>query len=191
MRDRFELVRMAVGTIAFAPVTAPDVLVEIPLDVSGHDEIEPAIPIEIDPARTRRPASSGDTCLFRYVCECPITVVVIQDVSPQIGDIDIRATIIVVVADGDSHAVESAQHSSLLRDIGECAVAVVPVEPIPELRVGLVRFATSRHRVLKLRAIHEVNVQPAVSVEIEERDSSNHRLNQVPLARWTAAGFVL
>src|SRR4051794_32292155 len=135
MRDRFELVGMAVRSIAIAPVTAPYVLAEIPLDVAGHDEIQPAIPIEINPARTSRPAAPGDTCLLRYVRKCPIAVVVIQDVAPEICDVDVRAAVVIVVADGHSHAVESALHSGLLRNVSECTVTIVSVQPIPELRV--------------------------------------------------------
>ena len=99
----------------------------------------------------------------------------------HIGEEDVRPSIVVVVSDGDSHAVALALHARLLRDIGEGAVAVVVEQPIPIFG----RFLSQRRDG---RAVDEINVQIAVVIVIEQGHAGQHRFGQVLVRRWATVG---
>src|ERR1700730_10802979 len=66
----------------------------------ADEQIEPAIVVVIEPDSAGRPSWSGDTGFLRYVCEGTVAVVVVQDVSAILRDINVRKAIAIVVAHG-------------------------------------------------------------------------------------------
>src|ERR1700688_4386768 len=73
------------------------------------------------------------SCLFAYVGERSITVVVVQDVGAGIAsDIDIGPAITVEVGRDRGQAVTSgsAQNAGFLRNVRECAIAVIVIKNV-------------------------------------------------------------
>jgi hypothetical protein len=104
----------------------------------------------------------------------------VEDVRPQSGHEEVGVPVVVVVGGGDAVLVALAGDPGSLRHVLEREVAAVPEEPVVELRV---RFVEARHR----GAVHDVDVESAVAVGVEEGDARDHRLGLVPVGR--AAGL--
>ena len=106
----------------------------------------------------------------------------VERVAAVAGDVDIFEAVVVVVADRHAHAVVVLRHSGeagLFRDIGERAVGVLVIEPVPELAVGLVGQFAIRHGIVDLGAVGEEDVQPSVVVVVEQSDAASHGLDQI------------
>src|ERR1700726_4940306 len=93
-----------------------------------------------------------------------------QPVLPDTGDQDVGKSIVVVVADGDTHPIHLNCESSSLGDIRERPVAVVTIQP----RRGALLFVAG-----PIHSIDKEYVQPAVAVVIEKSASGPQRLGQV------------
>src|SRR6266446_3803237 len=76
------------------------------------------------------------------------------------GDENIGETIIVVIADGDAHSVKLDVEAGAAGHVGECAIAIVAVEP----KSGALTLVAG-----PVRAVDQKNVLPAVTVVVEER----------------------
>ena len=96
----------------------------------------------------------------------------IQRVPAEIGDVKIRVSVIVVIADSDSHPVARATQPCRERSVRESAVAVIAVKTIPKSRVLLIRLRSWRHRVGQLRAVNKKDVEQTVVIVIKERNSA-------------------
>src|SRR5581483_1836005 len=95
-----------------------------------------------------------------YITEGSSTGVLKQAALSDTGDEQIRKTVVVVVAHGDSHAVHLNIESRPSGDVRERAISIVVVEP------------QGRTLPLVARPIHPIddeNVLPAVLVVIDER----------------------
>ena len=118
----------------------------------------------------RIPDGCGD------VAEFAVAFVVEQAVAFERGDVDVVAAVVIVVADGDAHAVHLDVEAAAARDVGEGAVAIVAIE-----RGG--GAAAARGAVL---AVDEQDVGPAVAIDVEEGAARAHGLGQILLARASA-----
>ena len=79
--------------------------------------------------------------LGRHVGKCAVAVVAIQRIAAVGGDIDILVAVVIVVADGDAHAVAVLRHAgetSLFSHVGERSVFVLMVEAIPIFAIAFV-----------------------------------------------------
>ena len=65
---------------------------------------------------------------FGHVAELAVAFVVEQAVAFERGDVDVVAAVVVVVADGDAHAVDLDVEAAAARDVGERAVVIVAIE---------------------------------------------------------------
>src|SRR6266705_5087568 len=81
-----ENIRMAIFSITLLVLTAPDV-VEVPLQVSKNDQIQPAVIVQVHPGCAGGPAVSSDPGVLRHVRECAITIVVVELVASVGGHI--------------------------------------------------------------------------------------------------------
>ncbi len=95
----------------------------------------------------------------------------IQVVAAVLGHVQIFKTVVVVVSDGDSHAIADALQTGLLGDIFEAAVLALVVKPVPVRRRLLLGNRPLRHGIAQRGAVHEKQIQPAVIVEVERRDA--------------------
>jgi hypothetical protein len=165
--------RDAVVPLAQLVVAAEDVLAEAELDEAADEEIEPPVVVIVEPHGARRPAGRGDSRLAGHIGECGVAVVAVEDAPAVRRDEEIREAVIVIVADRDAHPERAAADACFLGHVGERAVAVVSVQRVAQ---------RLRRRVEVARAaVHQIDVQPPVVVEIEERAARAHRLRQVPL----------
>src|SRR5581483_2083375 len=114
----------------------------IPLHVPGHKQVEITVVVVIEEACRLRPSAAGDSGSCGYIGECPVPVVVVQNVVSIIRDIDVGVPIVVVVPYCNSHAViavASPGQSGGLGDVGEAAILVLPVEAVPVLGVRSIK----------------------------------------------------
>ncbi len=141
-----------------------------PLQVVADEEIEQAVTIEVEPQRRRAEAgSSAEAAHLRRVHERALAGVAEQPVLPDARHEDVGKPVVVVVADGDAHAVHLDVQPGRARHIGERPVAIVLVQP------------QRRSLALVPRPVHAVdqqNVRPAIRVVVDERAARSHRLGQ-------------
>jgi len=79
-RRRLKDVRMAVGTITIAMLSAP-YIVEVPLYIAQDDQIEKPVIVQIHPCRGGRPAAASGAGGLRHVGEGSIAVVVVKMIA--------------------------------------------------------------------------------------------------------------
>ena len=98
-----------------------------------------------------------------------------------IGEEDVCPPVVIVVPDGDAHAISLAFHTSALCNIGEGSVAVIVVQTVPILRrLFLQRWDSG--------PIDKVNVQIPVIVIVEKRYPGKHGLGQILVRRRGVVG---
>ena len=105
-----------------------------------------------------------------------VAQVVKQAVAFERGDVDVFAAVIVIVGDGDSHAVHLDVEAAARGDVREGAVAIVAIERGQGA-------ASSRRPVF---AVDEQDVGPAVAIGIEKRASGPQGFRQILLPRSAA-----
>src|SRR5207244_4777244 len=146
----FVIVRMAVSTISRPLLSAKAVGFEAPVHITCDEEIELAVVVVIEEPCAGAPAACTDSGFSGHVSKRSVSIVVIQGVSSIPCYIDIFETIVVVVSDSDTHAIEalrSTAHARTYGHIGERSIRILMVETIPILPIRLVREFTLRHRV--------------------------------------------
>ena len=107
-----------------------------------------------------KPSAAAESALGGDVGECAFAGVAKEAVLADAGDENVRKAVVVVIADGDAHAVHFNVETGAMGDVGESAVAIVAIE------------AQCGALALVLRPVHAVDqqdVQPAVRVVIEKR----------------------
>src|SRR5262249_42320385 len=109
--------------------------------------------------------------------ERSVAVVAVEDLVAVVGDEQIGVAVVVVVAGADALAPAAAGDAGLRGDVGERAVAVVPIEMAHWC--GVVRRRQAG-------AVDEKDVRPAVVVVVEDRDAAAGRLEDVLLGALAA-----
>src|ERR1035441_3574127 len=121
---------MAVGAhVRTGP--AKRVLINLPLAIVGHEQVQAAVVIVVEPAGGYRPHllsvqhSPGHSGLVRNIGEGAVVVVVKKLIPGHAGEEDVRPSIVVVISNGDADAIALALDSVVLRSIRESAVMVI------------------------------------------------------------------
>ena len=111
----------------------------------------------------------------------PLAVVTEEITAADRRHVQIGITVVVVVAHGDSLAVERLVEAGFFRDVCEASLAVVAIESLGRLRIDLVAGP--------VRRIDEEQVLVAVAVVIDKGHARAHRLGQELVAKapfvWT------
>ena len=111
------------------------VVLNAPFDIVRHVEVEVPVLVVIEPRATRAETRVMDTGSLCNINEGAIAAVLEKSVGFKGADIDIGITVIVVIGDSYTHAVERCSEACGFGDIGEGAVLVVAVEchrlPLP------------------------------------------------------------
>src|SRR5262249_6336783 len=143
------------------------------IDVRRDEQIQPSVAIEVEKRASRIPARAGQgkAAPARDVTEGAVAVVAIEDLLSVIGDEQIDATVVVVVAGADALSPAAAADASLFRHVGERAVAVVAIQMARWLRVG--------GGGAEARAVYQKDVGPPVIVEVENRGAAARCLDDV------------
>ena len=105
----------------------------------------------------------------------------IENVAVEVRDVQIRAAVVIVIANRYAHSIRMSANTRFLRHVGKGEVPIVVVEPVPEFRIGLVHRLVRGLRVSQRRAVDEEYVEKAIAIVIEHRDAAGHGFDQVLL----------
>src|ERR1022692_2222529 len=127
---------MAVGAhIRTGP--AKRVLVDLPLAIVRHEQVQAAVVIVVEPAGGHRPHllsvqhSPAHSGFFRNVGKGAVVVVMKKLISGHVGEEDVRPSIVIVISNGDADAIALALDSGFLGNIRESAVMVIVEKAVP------------------------------------------------------------
>src|ERR1700751_4788374 len=165
----FEDFRNAVVMTARRIESAAGIFVE--LSKLTDEEIESPIVIVIEPDRARGPAPTRYARFFGDVSKCSIAVVAIENIAPPLRDVNVWKAIVVVVAPSYSPSIAAAGHTSLIGHVGKGSVTVIAIQRIEKRRLRRIK--------IRLAAVDQVNVQPAVVVVIEKGAPGSACLGQM------------
>ena len=144
-------------------------VVKIPVEIAQDHEIKITISIKIDPRSAGGPSAS------------PNSVVVVELVSAISCHIKILEAVVIVITDGNPHAVSGSLKTGLLRHVLKCSVRFLVVKSIPVFRTCLLWNRPLGSRIAQRSAIHQKNVETAVVVVIKHCHSRSHRFGQILL----------
>src|ERR1700756_5904370 len=88
-------------------------------------------------------------------------------IAGYVGQKDVWPSVVVIVPDGYAHPIARPSDSGTLGHIGERAVVIISIQTVPVPR----RFFLQRRYG---SAVYQIDVEPPVSVIVEQRDSGNH-----------------
>ena len=149
----------------------------IEIDIVGHHQIQPAIPVIIDKSATRPPART-------YTSRCnilkgPITAIAIQHVLTPVSDIQVYKAIVIDVPGANPLAPTSLGHSRLPAHILKGPIALVAIKPIDGL--------FTRRKSVQPGRCYRKHIQQAIVIEIQKRDAGAKRFHNVVFLRRIAA----
>ena len=149
----------------------------VPLEIMADIKVEVAVVVEVGPCGGSWPvAVAGESCGRGRVFEASAAPVVEKGVRAPAGDEEVGAAVVIIVADGNAVAVTAGERgqTGLLGHVVEVSVAAVAEEPVAEWsRPG---------RRGKFPPLNGKDVEPAITVEIEEGDASAHGLGELELS---------
>src|SRR5207249_5947674 len=105
VRGPLVVVGMTIGAVSGLLVPALAVVLERPGHVSGDEEVELAVVVEVEEAGARAPAAGPHTGARGDVAKRAVAVVAVQRVAAVIGHVEGGKAVVVVVPDRDPHAV--------------------------------------------------------------------------------------
>src|SRR5206468_3043410 len=103
-------------------VSAPYACVQ--LQILANEQVQPPVVVVIKPGSARTPPRRRQPSLGRDIGECAISIVVIEDTSGILSDVDIGEPICVVIAHGNPHTVSVSRYTGFFRNVGESTVPV-------------------------------------------------------------------
>ena len=106
-----------------------------------------AIAVIVEEGGAGPPTVAGHARFLRYVGKRAVTVVVVEDVLPEICDIQVRMSVVVIVAGHRAHPIGMSGNTRFFGYISEGSVSVVAVQPVPIARCAFVGPGAFRHRV--------------------------------------------
>ena len=155
-------------------------VIQIQVDVISDIKVEVPVVVVI-PKRRAGPPPPGiaHASLRGHVSERAIVVVMVENGTFKIGNIEIFPAVVVVVTYGHAESPPAMCQARLDRYIGEGAIVIVAIK--------LAGMALGRVQVLERRTVDQKNIHPAVVVIVEDSDAAAHRLHDVAFFR-AAAG---
>ena len=135
---------------------AENISFDAPRHIIRDVKIEVTVSVIVKPRAARSEAGVMDARGFCHVKERPIALILKEPVGFKAADVNIRVFVVIVICDGDSHAVERHCEANNFGDIGEGAIAVVPVE--------CHRLPFSGWMPWPIFAVDNENILPAIQV---------------------------
>ena len=167
----------------------PAVLVEREreADVVADEEVQPAVAVHVEEGGRRAEAAVARAGRGRHVRERAVAGVAQQLVLAEVRHVEVDVAVVVDVPGRDAHAVAGRDDPGRVGHVREAQRALLAQEVAEEPVAGRVvrrrrtqggrRVAVAQHV-----ALHEVGVQVAVTVRVEEGASRSERLAEVELA---------
>ena len=168
VRHRLDVAGMADARLS-GGIPAIDRIAGVVVEVVADVEIEIAVGVEIGPRSRRTPARIADAGLGRHVDERAVPEVSIERVGPDVRDVDIVEAVLVAVTDRHTLAIRPLVDARGKRDVDKAFTATVP----EELIAWLCRAVGSG----RITALYEVQVPPAVTIEVEPAGPTSDRLD--------------
>src|SRR5882672_367842 len=169
----FEQARHTVITSAQRLVGAENIQRLFVKNKTRDKEIQLAVVVIIEPDGTGGPAGRPNTGFIRDIGEGAVAVVVIKNIAPVTGYVEIDPAIAIVITGGDTHAEGSAGHSGFVGHIREGAIVVVVIKSILERLTGGVEIRRS--------AVDQIYIHPAIVVIVEKSTTCSYRLGQIAI----------
>ena len=165
-----------------------DVQLRGPIGIVRNYKVKQAVIVVVEPRCVHTECLvrlATNARFLRDVGECPISIVVVENISARTADEQVLIAVVVVISNGDAEVeveVRSRQAGSC-GDVLKRSVRLLMEQAVVERRVHLFQFR-------ELRAVCEENVESAIVVEIENCDAPTHRLREVFPARQAVVRFV-
>ena len=102
----------------------------------------------------------------------------IENAVGVLGNVHIGQAVAIVVADSNAHTISSAGDAGFSRDVSEGAVVIVPVESVVQRPRRMIEVAWA--------AVDEIDIHPAIVIEIKKGTSCADGFGQIHLRRKTA-----
>src|SRR5882724_3407170 len=145
----------------FAVETTKHIVIGRPLHIVADEQIEQAVAVVIEPDRRRaEPYMTAKAAGFSYINKCSFAGVLEQAALTDTGDEDVGESVIVVVADCDSHAVHLDIKTGFVGNVDESPVAIIVVKT---------QCASYTFMSGPIGSVDQQDVLPAVSVVIKKR----------------------
>ena len=116
---------MAVDADTARLIAAVAIRLGRPLHVVDHKEVEPSVPVVVEPGRRDRPIAAGDPGSRRHVFESSISAVVQQLVLADSGDEQVHVSIVVVICRRRPHGIAHSLDAGGGRHVGEPKFAII------------------------------------------------------------------
>ena len=142
---------------------------QVDLEVAGNEKVQPPVAVIIPECRAGRPSPNGHARLFGDVGERAVMVVVIEAVLPEIGHVEVGPAVVVVVGNCASHPPSPVCDTRAFGYICKCSIMIVMKQSCAR-RLGL-----ARKRIIS-RAVHQVDIEPAVVVVVDQAHARPLRL---------------
>ncbi len=151
---------------------APQVALLGPLNIIGDEQVQLSVAIVIHPRGAGAEAGVLDSGCRGHVFEFAVALVMKEMVASESGDVDVVASVVIIVRHGYADAIHFHIQAAAARNIGERAVMVVAIK-------GGSAAPAARHPVF---SVHQQDVDPAVAVGIEKRSAGAECLRQIFLS---------
>ena len=158
------------------------------IQIVAHEQVDETVTIEIKKRRRHAPRRGiVGAARCGNVGEGAVPVVVEHLVAAKSGEVQIDPAVVVDVADGDAHPVAARMNAARCGDVGEMErprairldFEIVAIQPVAE-RSG--RRRNQGRAVAEHFALHEIDIEIAVVVVIEQRDARRHDFRLIELA---------
>src|SRR5262249_53844578 len=177
VRASLKLSRVAVDDVAARNVVTQRFLFARPLYIIDDEQVEQSIAIVIEPARRNRPGAAVNGGCLRDVSELATAIVVIQMAFVNPSDKQIHESVFIEVGRGRADGVAGTGETGLVSHVRKMPAAIIAEQAIRILRTGFFERG-------KLGAVREKQVETAVVVVVEGRDTTGHSFDQVLAVRW-------
>ena len=102
------------------------------VDKAGHEQIQLAVVVIVEPDGAGGPSGCGHTGPVGNVGKSAIAVVVIKNIAPITRDVKIDPAIAVIIGSSYSHAKGATGHACFVGDIRESAIMIIVVQSVLE-----------------------------------------------------------
>src|SRR5262245_30789955 len=160
---------------------AKNIPADIPIKVACDEQVQLTIVVVIEEPGRRRPSFSSNSSCSRHIGECAISVISVQYIPSVVGYIKISESIVVVIADGNTHSiiVPGVTQTGGRCHIGKTSILVLAIEPIPKCRFTSGEIGRGLYRVVQFSAIHEDDIDQSIIVVIKQCNPASHRFDQI------------
>src|SRR5271163_167616 len=113
----------------FSVEAAEDVVLGGPLHVIADEEVEQAVAIVIEPeCRGAESETAVESAGMGDIGERSLAGIAKEAILSDAGDENIRKAVVIVIADGGTHAVHFNIEAGATGDVGKSAVAIIAIE---------------------------------------------------------------